>query len=492
MYAKRKSIIRLASLLAPLWIAGAAWTLGTADRAFGQEPEPAQPAATEKAFPEQHLTVHLKGLEDLKLVQGEAQGQTQARWSGRIGNTNLHVHFLFMDARRFRFNEPKDVIDIAEYNLVPQDAKDGDPLGQRSFESTEFREGPYGYVPVAWLGHTWDKDETKQTAHRWYLCGLTQSVGYELVATADPALVEADREAIETWLWKAVQYDGPQRVAEWTDEEIDDRWQRDTPDDVFEKGTFVKLRTKYYVIMTNVGKSTTRAFGEKLDENYEKIRAIYPFDDMPAQRLLPIFYFVQKDQYHDWCEKVIGNRMSTSGGVATRDVYSTYHQSVNAPVHIHEATHQIFRNRLFLSGGGSWFQEGVAEYMSALPGDLNVMKSLIAREAYKPFDSFFRTRSLLGDADPNRKSGGSDAGDSYMQAAALIEFVRHSKFGSEKFLDFVHAIGSVPRNDMKAIEAALQRVYGVDIAGFEEEFRNYWKKRKKRKKVKTPKRKKAK
>ena len=79
-----------------------------------------------------------------------------------------------------------------------------------------------------------------------------------------------------------------------------------------------------------------------------------------------------------------------------------------------------------------------------------------------------------------------------MQAAALIEFVRHSKFGSAKFLEFVHAVGSVPRNDMAAIEAALQRVYGVDIAGFEEEFKKYWKKRKKRKKVKTPRPKKSK
>ncbi len=488
MHANRTSHTRFAPFLA----LAALWLLASPRPAWAQEPTPPQPAATERAFPEQHLSVHLDGLQDLQLVQAEPQGQTQARWTGRVGKTNLHVRFLFMDSQRFRFHEPKDVIDVAEYNLVPQDAKDGDDLGQRSFESTEFREGPYGYVPVAWLGRTWNKDGTKRVQHRWYLCGLTQTVGYELVVTADPALVESDLKAIESWLWKAVRYDGPVRVAEWTDEEIDERWQRDTPDKVFDKGTFVKLRTKYYVIMTNVGKSTTRAFGEKLDENYEKIRAIYPFDDMPAQRLLPIFYFVQKPQYHDWCEKVIGNRMSTSAGVATRDVYATYHQSVNAPVHIHEATHQIFRNRLFLPGGGSWFQEGVAEYMSALPGDLNVMKSLIARDAYKHFDTFFRTRSLLGDADPNRKSGGSDAGDSYMQAAALIEFVRHSKFGSEKFLDFVHAIGSVPRNDMKAIEAALQRVYGVDVAGFEEEFKKYWKKRKKRKKVKTPKRKKTK
>ena len=457
-----------------------------------EAPKEAPAAEATRAFPKQHLTVHFEGVADLKLTQDKPRGQTQASWSGRIGKTQLHMRLMFLGSKSFRFTEPKDVLDIAEYNLVPQDAKDGDKLGQRSFESTEFKEGAYGYVPVGWVGRTWNKDGTKQVGHRWYLCGLTQEVGYEFVVTADPALVDADRKAIETWLWSSVRYSGPQRTAEWTDEEIDERWKRDTPDKVFEKGTFVKHRTKYYVIMTNVGKSTTRAFGKKLDENYEKIRAVFPFDDMPAQRLLPIFYFVQREQYLDWCEKVLGRRMSRSGGVAYGDVYSTYHQSINASVHIHEATHQIFRNRLFLPGGGSWFQEGVAEYMAALPGDLNVMKSLIARDAYKHFDSFFRSASLLEDSDPNRISGGSDAGDSYMQAAALIEFVRHSKFGNAKFLEFVHAVGSVPRNDMAAIEAALQRVYGVDIAGFEDEFKKYWKKRKKRKKVKTPRPKKSK
>ena len=397
----------LAGLLAGL----AAAPLALAFPSLQEEaPKEAPPAPKEHSIPGQHLIVHFEGVADLKLEQDKPRGQLQASWSGRIGNTRLHIRLMFLGRQSFRFTEPKDVLDIAEYNLVPQNVKDGDSLGQRSFESTEFQEGPYGHVPVGWVGKTWDKDGTKQVGHRWYLCGLTQQVGYELIVTADPALVEADRQAIETWLWSAVRYSGPQRVAEWTDEEIDKRWERDAPDKVFEKGTFFKLRTKYYVIMTNVGKSTTRAFGKKLDENYEKIRAIYPFEDMPAQRLLPIFYFVQREQYLDWCEKFLGRRMTTSGGVAYKDVYSTYHQSANAPVHIHEATHQIFTNRLHLTGGGSWFQEGVAEYMSALPGDLNVMKSLIARDAYKHFDSFFRTGSLLGDADHDRKSGGSDAG----------------------------------------------------------------------------------
>jgi len=306
-----------------------------------------------------------------------------------------------------------------------------------------------------------------------------------LEVSTDPGLSAADRPAVLDWLWSAVRYDGEQRIAEWTDEQIDQRWERDTPEKVFEKADrYVKLRTKYYVIMTNVGKSTTKAFGKKLDENYEKIREIYPFDDMPAQRLLPIFYYVQKAQYHEWCQKVLKNPMSTSAGVAYGDVYATYHQSANAPVHIHEATHQIFKNRLFLSGGGSWFQEGVAEYMSSKPGEFGAFKGMVTKDKHKPFQEFFGLSSLLGDADTERIKGGSDAGESYTQAAAIVEFVRHSDFGSDKFLEYIHALGAVPRGSIKEIEKALKKVYNVDIEGFEEEFKKYWSKRKKRKKVK--------
>ncbi|MDF1839074.1 MAG: hypothetical protein P1V35_14495, partial [Planctomycetota bacterium] len=75
----------------------------------------------------------------------------------------------------------------------------------------------------------------------------------------------------------------------------------------------------------------------------------------------------------------------------------------------------------------------------------------------------------LGDAKDDVK-GGSDASNSYTQAAAIIEFARHSDFGAEKFLEFVHTIGAVPRSDMAAINKGLLKVYEVDIAGFEEDF----------------------
>ncbi len=450
---------------------------------IGQEDEEPPAIEEEITLAGGQLTLSLKGLSGAKLVQGPSDGQLQGVWEGRIGQTKLSLALFFYDRERFGFREPHDVLRIAEFNLPAPKGSKRKRNGQSSFASEEFREGPYGYIPVAWMGIYAPMDGTREVNHELHLTGLTETNAYNLKVKTDPALVEADRQAILDYVWSAMRYKGAVRDANWTDMEADDRWERDTPDKVFEDGRFVKRRTKYYLILTNLGKSTTKAFAGKMDANYEAIRKVYPFEDMPAQRLLPIFYFVQKEQYHDWCEKVIGNRMSTSAGVATGDVYATYHQAIGAPVHIHEATHQIFSNRLFLGGGGSWFQEGVAEYMSAKPGELSTVKNLVKSGKYKKFHEFFALKSLLGDADTERVTGGSDAGESYAHAAAIIEFVRHSKFGKKKFLEFVHTVGKVPRGNLKRIEAALQKVYEVDISGFEEEFEKYWKARRSRKKI---------
>ncbi len=434
-------------------------------------------------YDKQHLEINLEGLQDLKTIKNEPAGQLQGRWSGKIGDTQLNVSLHFLPAEQFRFSEPRDVLRIMEFNLDPPKGS-GKDSPRPVFLETEFTEGSFGYVPVGWLGIYGIQQGTRIANHELHFCGLTQEMGYSVEVRTSKALNPTDRPAILKWLQSCIQYDGPTRDANWTKEEVKERWERDAPEKVKERSKLFVWRTKYYLIMTNVGKGTTKKFGKKLDENYDIIRGVYPFEDIPGQRLLPIFYFVTKDQYHNWCKVFLGKPMSTSAGVAYKDVYSTYHQSTGASVHIHEATHQIFKNRLFLGGGGSWFQEGVAEYMSERPGDLNSIKSLVKRDRHKPFNEFFEVGSLLGDADTENIKGGSDAGNSYTQAAAIIEFARHSDFGSEKFLEFVHAIGAVPRNDMKAINRELLKVYEVDVKGFEEEFKKYWLKRKKRKKLK--------
>ncbi len=59
----------------------------------------------------------------------------------------------------------------------------------------------------------------------------------------------------------------------------------------------------------------------------------------------------------------------------------------------------------------------------------------------------------------------------------MIEFLRESKFGKDGFLDFIHAVGAVRRNDVPAIEAAVKKVYSTDLAGLEKLWIEYCKKR---------------
>jgi hypothetical protein len=304
--------------------------------------------------------------------------------------------------------------------------------------------------------------------------------GYSLEIEAAPPLNDAGRERLERFLAEGITYDGAVSDPQWTDEEIEARWQRQAPAKVLEKSDLFVVRTKHYVIMTNLKKNTAKAFGKKIDGAYEAIREIYPFEDIEGQRLLPIFYFVDSEQYFEWCVKTLGWKIETarrSGGVSSGDVYSTYHQSTTAPVHIHEATHQIFKNRLRLGGGGSWFQEGVAEYMSSGANDIGVMKGIAKRDKHVPLEKFFTIESMLYSADPTAK-GGTTSGGNYMQAACVVEFVRHGKY-KDKFQEYVHAMGRVPRSDLPAIEKELNRLFGVDAKGFDADFKEYWEKRKK-------------
>jgi len=69
------------------------------------------------------------------------------------------------------------------------------------------------------------------------------------------------------------------------------------------------------------------------------------------------------------------------------------------------------------------------------------------------------------------------AADAYKQAALLIEFLRESKWGKDKFQTFIHTVGLVPRGKLPAIEAAFRKVYECDLATVEAKRVEYCKKR---------------
>src|SRR4030095_3717429 len=121
--------------------------------------------------------------------------------------------------------------------------------------------------------------------------------------------------------------------------------------------------------------------------------------------------------------------------------------------------HQIFDNRLRLSGGGSWFQEGVAEYMATTANDRNDAARAVKNKKHTPLSEFIAIEDLIA-ANPSAtdKKGEDKAGNHAAQAALLIEFLRESPWGGKKFLQWVHAIGLTPDNDRAAIERATQAI----------------------------------
>src|SRR5262249_14356353 len=158
-----------------------------------------------------------------------------------------------------------------------------------------------------------------------------------------------------------------------------------------------------------------------------------------------------------------------SKGHAWRDYYATWYEAPNDPVHVHEATHQVFSNRLGLGGGGSWFQEGVAEYMSTRPGDRSAVAGQVQKGEHVPPASFSAIPSLLMSSDKDAASGDQAQGN-YEEAALLIEFLRESKWAKERFATFLLTIGRLSRDEPAAIQAALEAVYGVPLAELEQRW----------------------
>jgi len=224
---------------------------------------------------------------------------------------------------------------------------------------------------------------------------------------------------------------------------------------------------------------TNKKFGEKMEDCYAAIKKMYPFEEVPSQTLMPVFLFRDKPEYSEYYAKIAGISIEAadkSKGHAWRDYYATYFESTTDPVHIHEATHQIFANRLVLNGGGSWFQEGVAEYICQGKNDRNVEAARVKKGKHVPLVDMITTKSLLYSAKED-VSGENQASNSYTEAALFVEFLHESKFGAPKFQEYLHAVGMTPANDVKAIERAIKSVYGVDLKELEAKWVDYCKHR---------------
>jgi len=394
------------------------------------------------------------------------------RWRGVLSGSQVEIALKTVPSDKYDLREPEDVLEVGpSFWRNPQHERN-DPGTRRAMA------GPFGYAPYASYERTElaSRDGTTKVSLRFLLGGLLASSGYWITLEATPPPAAEAEAVLFEFLAKGIAYDGPLREFTWTDEEARARWERDAPVVVRDKLEPL-IRTAHYIVLTNSSGGPT--FGKKIEECFAAIRKVYPFDDVPGRRLLPVFLFRTEDEYNQFYAQIARITMDEadrSKGHASRDYYATYYDAPGDPVHIHEATHQIFSNRLGLGGGGSWFQEGVAEYMSTKPGDRSAVAGQVKKQKHVPLSEFIAIESLLMSSDEDAPMG-DQAVAGYEQAALLIEFLRESKWAKDKFPAFLQRVGRVPSQNRAEIEAAFEDIYGVGLSGLEERWVEYCKKR---------------
>jgi hypothetical protein len=397
--------------------------------------------------------------------------QLRGAWNVALGEAHAKIYLFVMPNEEFGYEEPEDVSDVLLENFRDRTDK------SFAYSNTELVEGSFGWAPygaVAW-GPIHD-DAGAETGTFYMLGGLLEKHGYALQVIAEPKLDAAGEGAVLEMLRRGMAYAGKTRNAQWTDEEAKARWLAVAPQAIAKK--FDKpLRTKHYIVLTN--HNGPGNFLKKLEENYETIRKVYPFPEAQGRRLMPIYLFLTADSYWEFFANHFNTTVEEarkSAGVASSDFYATYYNDPGDPTHIHECTHQIFSNRLRLPGGGSWFQEGVAEYMSTKPNDRNDAARDVKKEKHTKLPQFIEIKSLLFSPKKDTK-GENEASGHYELASLLIEFVRESKQFKDKFLAWVHAVGNVPRSNLVAVERATKATLGVDLKALETQWIEYCKKR---------------
>lgn len=417
------------------------------------------------------IDVELPPLEKMTRPGGDG-GQVLDSWRGSLFGAPLRISLIGLARSEFNFDEPDQLADLVLDNMA-RDPRRGANL---RFGEMQLRAGPYGIAPYAALLVAERMERTDVDGYLYVVAGVVEQYCYLFEVDVQSKLSDEARAALENFVAKGIRYSGKPRDPKWTDEEVEARWERSVPDELLKELDRV-TRTKNYIIFTN--SAGGKAFAKAMEENYAEISKVYPFPEVEGRRLMPVFVFRTPEQYYAFLGKKIGmslDQASQTKGLASEDWYATWYEAPKDSVHIHEATHQIFRNRLLLSGGGSWFQEGVAEYMEGNENALeNFGRGASRRGTYTPLREFFGLQSLLFSSERNRTSGGSAAGDAYIQAGSIIHFVRADKRTRSKFMDFVRAMGSVRRSDVPAIEREIERLFGVDIDGFEAMWKEFYK-----------------
>lgn len=410
------------------------------------------------------LTLAMPSLEGL---QHDARGDEQLKgwWHGKVSGCEVAIELRVFERESFWLYDPEDVTEYAESILRKPDYE-GDPLF--AYAKKEMIEGTFGFFPYASYAQGPLPNAHKPVGEVLVLGGILEKHAYTVEAHCTPVLPTAEREKLVGFLRSGVTATGKVQDRRWSDAEARERWAKSTPDAKVREGLKDVVRTEHYIILSNSGAGAL--FAKKMEACYAYIQKVFPFEENALRRLMPVLLFKSKEEYYDFSRLSSGSGDATATkGHAWKDYYATYYDSPNDPVHIHEATHQIFMNRLRLPGGGSWFQEGVAEYICTKPGERKAFAKQAARSGKHPdFKTFVAADDMLAGVAP------IEGYQAYAMAASIIEMLREDKRFAPRFQEVVHALGRLSSKDVEGMEKVFRTAYDLDLAGLQAAWKKYW------------------
>jgi hypothetical protein len=254
----------------------------------------------------------------------------------------------------------------------------------------------------------------------------------------------------------------------WSPQMLEDRLARQFSP---EWGEMEFLRSEHYIVFTN--SSAGKKYLETMEDIYERFSAIFPFEEAPDARLMPVFLFRTRQQYIEFTANITGwsqAKAAQTGGHAWRDYYATYYDAPGASIHYHEGAHQLVHNRLDIPTGGSWFQEGMAVFFEGTvfseEDPAKGIKSEIRSDRHTPLPELMALESLL--MSSSSKQDPSLGTRRYRQSGSLIKFLvegpHRERFG---------AILERVKNGEKWPDI-LRAECGVSVEELEEQWAEYY------------------
>jgi len=228
-----------------------------------------------------------------------------------------------------------------------------------------------------------------------------------------------------------------------------------------------RVKTRHFVVWTD-SRAALGKFLRILDSHVDLVRKKL---DLPAvKNPIPVYIFRNPEGYTRFCVRYAGmtrTEAEYSAGHGCGRYFTTYYTHPNSPVIVHELTHTLV-HRIYGPHGGSWFQEGFAEYVESAFRKRNPVKEFavhLRNERHKPLEAFITEKTL---AFARSQKDSSNVTRMYQQAAAFFSFLKDGPHAN-KFAELVKRL-TPAYSDPGSRRKILEKLYGMSLKALEKEW----------------------